>query len=525
MKGNEIIKDIIKEEIPDIEQVREKCLNRETAETPSGQNKRFIKPVMITAIIFTLLATTVAATVPMIFNMRGSNSINFFDFAFAKNEAIGDAGDYDLIKQHSSDIGITAEGNGYSFTVDNIAFDGTFLSVFYTIEKKANIIDEFEEFVEKWNGQGEIVMTADKDNAIYANIAIALKAAEYDFPVGGTQSNMNQGYFVSDNEIKAMQRFIITDDLPDIFDVEITHFNMFDDDLVRMATKINGTNEKAVKNLYDKFYKNGLSISLTIDRSESIVEKLSINPGLSVEVKQQEVFRIVPETVERNITIEKVSVSPLGNIIVMTQAGASNDEKNKRLFNSFFIVDDKGNLYRKTPNTWYREKPEEDTTFIVEFFGSVPSDTEYIKMIPYNKKQTFIYEENSLGSSRVIVNNFAEIDNLPAKIKYSDYGDVIIESAVVTDNNVVVTYRTEGMVDDDMYFPLNINIYESMEDIKILENIYSHRPVYDSTTDLYTITYMFRKPIENAQDIIKSIGTTRWDVELLEEQAIIIPLR
>jgi hypothetical protein len=484
-------------------------------------NKFFkLRPIIITAIIFALFITTVVAAAPyIIIRMLGSDNIDFFSFALNNNNNIFYAGDYDLIKQYSSEVGITAEGKDYSFTVDNIAFDGTFLSVFYTVEKKANILEELQTFSKKWSGIGETDIEVSERNAVSVN-EIGFKIADLDLPLYGQAYNNSRidGYLVSDHEIKMVKRFIITEDLPDIFDIEITHFNIFDDGLMRMirAEILAGNKETFAEKVYDRMYKKGLHIALTIDINDSRLQKLTVNPGLTVKITQDtetwkylnEVQTHYIETTERSLTVDKVSISPLGNILMLTEAGAS-DEKNKFLFNKFFIVDDKGNIYRARINKWYRENPEEDVTFIVEFFGYVPEDAAYIKIIPYNSRRSG-YTANDFS--------IADLDNLPARINYSNYGDIIIESSVVTDENIIVTYRTEGMVDDNLWLNLNWEITEHTGGIS------SYQPLYDRSTDLYTVTYTFKNPVENARDIIKTISTAQYDLDLLEEQAIIIPL-
>ena len=67
MKGNEIIKNIIREEMPDIEQVRMKCLNQEADKisTEHSRNKKrpVGKTVLVAIIILSLMSTAVLATV------------------------------------------------------------------------------------------------------------------------------------------------------------------------------------------------------------------------------------------------------------------------------------------------------------------------------------------------------------------------------------------------------------------------------------------------------------------------------
>ena len=516
MKRQEIFKYMTSGEMPDIEQVREKCLNQSAVQI-SAENKKsrkiLLKPILIIAMCIILITTAVAAT-PFVLKMLGSDNIDFFSFALNNNNKIFYAGDYDLIKQYSSEVGITTEGNGYIFTVDNIAFDGTFLSVFFTVEKKADMIKEITAFSKKWNGQGNVNIDVCESTAVEFNSQIGIKIEGYELPLyGSMQNSFNDGYFVSEHEIKAVQRFTITDDLPDIFDIEITHFNIFDNGLMRMVvnnTVLQENKTSLIEKFYDRLYEKGLHISLIIDRSENKVEKLTVNPNISTVVQQS--YYGNPTKTIHNITVNKVSISPLGNILLFTEAGA-NDESNKYLFKDFFIVDDKENIYRAKPNKWYRENPEEDVSLVVEFCGYVPDDAEYIKIIPFEQK--YLHNDNYSTTY-----NYAHFDSLPSRIKYSDYGDVIVESAVVTDKSVTVTYRTEGMVDDDLRLSFDWSVL-----IELDVTYGSYKPIYDRSSDLYTVTYTFNKPIKNVREIITKIGTTQCKVELLEEQAIIIPLK
>ena len=241
-------------------------------------------------------------------------------------------------------------------------------------------------------------------------------------------------------------------------------------------------------------------------------EKLVLKPGLSANITQEInegvcVYISDDRIINHNIAVERLSISPLGNIIVLTEAGLGKDI-NTLLFYDFIITDDKGNIYKKN-NFRVRPDPGEDMTYAVEFIGCVPPDTEYIKIVPFNKRQ-------SLTGSRTVY-NYADVDNLPARVKYSDYGDIIIESAVLGDENVTVTYRTEGIVDEVW---LNLDCRGFREKF----GYSSERIGYNRDTGLTTGYFKFNNT-ENAHIVVKGIGTAQYDIEFLEDQAIVIPLK
>jgi hypothetical protein len=481
--------------------------------TRRSRHKTFrLKQMIVAALIFAALVTTIVAAAPHIFvKMLGSDDIGYFSFALMNNNNIRFAGDYDLIKQYSSEVGITAQGKDYSFTVDNIAFDGIFLSIFYTVEKKADVLDELGAFTRKWNGKGQIDIKADERTAVSLNGEIGIKIAGIDLPLYGHEyAAADDGYLASGHETKAMQRFTITDELPDIFDIEIIHFDIFDDKVMGKVSKLKGS-EKMMNQLYEILSENMLSVKLTVDKSEINMENsINVCPNLSAKINQNSDgaahLGYAGQTTEHNVTVEKASISPFGNILVLKEAGA-NDEKNQFLFNNFFVIDDKGKIYAKSAGAWYRQNPEEEWTFTVEFFGYVPSDAKYIKIVPYDISQ------------RKDICNAVDIENLPSKIKYSDFGDIIIQSVAVSDENITVTYSVEGMVEDRLWLDFGNEIYAYAQTIS------SYAPIYDRSTDLYTVTYTFKTPVKNARDIIKSIKLPQYEVALLDDQAIVIPLK
>jgi hypothetical protein len=181
----------------------------------------------------------------------------------------------------------------------------------------------------------------------------------------------------------------------------------------------------------------------------------------------------------------------------------------RELFSKYYITDDKGNFYGRDETYMdinVRGEWEKDETIMVEFYGSVPLDIKYIKLVPYN------------GGLDYGVVEYADLDNLPKKLKHSKYGSIIIESCDITAETVTFTYKCEGIVICPLFTLADGN--------KKHLNDYSWvMPTTDRDANLYTLEYTFKKPLENAKNIAKSIGLYCMDIELLEDQAVIIPLK
>jgi hypothetical protein len=424
-----------------------------------------LKPAMIIAIIFVMLATTVVATAPIIYRMLGSN-IGFFNI----DKPTHFAGYAEAIKQHSSEVGITVEGDGYALTVDNVAYDGTFLNIFYTLKKDTELA--LTSATSRKNPYKYEIILA---NTIAVNI-VGHEFTGYNYYYSDSKT---EGYLISDFEMKGFMRITIKEDLPDIFDIAISYL------------------------------RNPESIFLTIDMSEIDIKALKAEPNISAVVTQERSI-YYSGVLEHDITIDKVSISPLGNMIQFTQYFSDYSESNGRemvwLFNDFYIVDDKNNFYGQFAN-YYGGSIAEAKTYSREFHGNVPPDIKYLKLIPYNS--TFSYEENFENKDNV------KINSLPARFNYSEYGGIIVESMDIIDDEITITYRIEGMTGHNLIFE-----YYDEDDNRLSLGAALYFPIYDSRTDLYTI-----KCYSNNAEDIKKINIVFMDIELLEDQTIVIPLQ
>ena len=479
-----------------LEKIQNKIAAGERAAQTKKENKsrKFVLKPVLAVLICAALVTAAVATAPFVLKMLGSD-ISFFDSGFGGKYSA----DQELIKQYSSEVGITTEGEGFSFTVDNIAYDGKFLCVFYTIKKEANIYEETKAQIGKKSDK-MITQMALYHNEIYIEIPGYIElwddSATYELLPDTLKYAIRDGYFASEHELKGMYRYTITQDLPDAFDIDISY-------------KLNEA-----------------KIRLSVDVSESKVEKSVSSPDVSAVVTQRGIN--YAEGLKHDITIDQVSISPLGNVLTFTERGGS-DEQSRELFSNFFIVDDLCNFYGKASRDInFRQDWEKDTSVTVEFYGDVPPEAKYLKLIPYNSSPIPEIVGGFVGDNpedypepdqrEYYLESKAHIGDLPYSAKQSEYGSVSIESCVVTEQDITVTYKLEGMV-----IPPFIVITDGESSVSPEGQLaLIQEAAYNRDADTYTDFWVIDKPLKNAVNGLKLI---QQDIELLQEQAIIVALR
>ena len=165
-------------------------------------------------------------------------------------------------------------------------------------------------------------------------------------------------------------------------------------------------------------------------------------------------------------------------------------------------------------------------TYMIEFYGNVPADVQYLKLLPYNAAPIGEiigpYTGNpedyvELDPNSYYLESKAYINDLPRRFRQSEYGSITIESIAVTEQDITLTYKHEGIVISHF-----ITVTNGEHPIP---NLSFTLPIYNRHEDLYTLVYTVTRPVENLQDKVKELKVIQYDIELLEEQAIIIPLR
>lgn len=467
--------------------------------------KYLMKPVLAAAMCLMLITTAVAAA-PFIFKMLGSN-IGFFE----TDKETRYSPYQEKLKKYSVEVNITQEQDGISFTIDNIAVDDNFINIFYTIKSEYNIYEYIQNWYVKRDG-GQIIESRWYNNPKYHDFALSEFTPVLDYRLpdieNGNSGNRNNfdsldNYAVSDYEIKGAQKMLISEELPDIFNIEI------------------------FINDYD-FYENlsFVNINLTIDRTETSIKTSNIYPNVSAVLTGKMLNK--DEIITHDITVEKISMSPLGNVIVFSEKA-----ENTELFWDYVLMDDKGNYLERNFNGMrfraWESADKETVRFADEIYG-IDEDTEYLRLIPFTKNSDFTWID---GVTKVetgeyysdIRDAYADKHNLPAKLRHTNKSVVNIESIETLNDTVTVTYSVEGVAGyTNMNFLFNLVLYDNVNSDRFPVQMF--RNFYDAETKKYTTTITLPGFESDISEVVKGVGISSYfEITLLEDEAIIIPLK
>lgn len=497
----------------------ERGIETENNETPKRPRKFLLKP-LIAAAVCVALVTTAFAAAPLIFKMIGSN-IGFFN-----TEKQTRYSQYqEMLKEYSAEVNITQELDGISFTIDNIAVDDNFINIFYTIKSEYNLYEYIQGKCNEYYKKGDGSMWWLKPDMHEFTIKMFTPLLDYRLPditadYGENYNNYKNfdsldSYVVSDYEIKGAQKMLISEELPEVFTLEIFSSKFHADTI-------------------DIF--NFINVPLTIDRTAAAIKTINIYPNVSgiftgeggnygggngaMSIRED-------DFITHDVTVKKVSLSPLGNVIVFEERA----EKYRSLFNQYALMDDKGNYLRRNVHI-RRDRPsygeQTEETFADEIFG-IDETTEYLKLIPYTTRHSYEWtDDTKLETGEYfedVWNDYADKDSLPKRLRFSNKGVLTVESIEMSDNVLTVVYSLEGVGDMETTW-LNAVYYEDKtEELRNINTQMMLSRLYDSETKKYTETMAFTESDVDMNEYIKGVSVRYSEIDLLEDEAIIIPLK
>lgn len=339
--------------------------------------KTSLKILLPAAIIVVLTTTTVfAMNSPSVKNTI-NNVISYFS-AKSDSKYISDKQN---MEKFNNAVGVTTEDKGIKFTVDNIAVDDNFLNVFYTIESDKPI-------------------PRDKDEVFSAFLA----APFLDFKIDGRavdmiNNNDVDACFESEYKLRAMRRGNISKmNLDDNFELEISTDEIFNTP-------------------------GNWKISTVVDKSPVKADTNTVTP------KQK--ATVVIDNVKHNITIDKVSISPFGSQMLISEWVPLG----KHFFGIFALFDEKGNSL-DVLNTDHTQQSIGKTTNAFEFIKA-DKNMEYITLVPIKM--------SSDNVPKPMPDPIGDINKLPVEMKVGKYGSVIVDNIVFTQNQIKITYHKEGV--------------------------------------------------------------------------------
>lgn len=418
-------------------------------------DNRIIKKIMprkiiaIVAIITILNVTTVFAMSPQGKEMI-KGIVEFFNGQYGQ-EYISNKNNFDKFNVAT---GISVEDKGIKVTLDNIAVDDNFLNAFYTIESTEPIKRVQEDT--GWT-------------ALFTSPFLRL-TINGDENYSGN-NNDRDAYFESDKVLKIMQRQNISKvNLNDTFDLRITSDEIFGET-------------------------GNWAINTKVSKKDAKVETISVNPSQKATINLS--------NFKNDINIEKVTLSPFGNQIVISE-----ETTEDRFFKNFALYDDKGtSLDVLNTDLWGN------------YFGKVTNSYEFIKA---NKDMQYItlvpidWEDKNTEPVKII----KDLDSFPVSLNLSEYGKVIIQDMQFEDNALKVDYKKDGVVFVDPTFTF---YDESGKEIDFGQLYLTSR--VDRQNGVYSEIFKFTNDNIDISKV-KKIGTIKQeDYKLLENESIKINLK
>ncbi|MDP4179570.1 MAG: DUF4179 domain-containing protein [Bacillota bacterium] len=439
--------------IPDSLEIKiEKAMNK-LPKRQNGKKIHMIAAVAAVAIITTSFTFTYAKNIHLV------NTIIEF---FKGNSNLKYSGDAQNYIKYSTGFSKTITNNGMSITIDNIACDGNFLALFYTVEGDGQKVFVGEGGIPIVNGiLGEITI-----NGIQKHIS---------------NNDNSDAYVTNDGKVKGMIRADISGD--------------------------------AIRNSFKVEY----SVSYALDTKGQwdfkfdVPKEIAMKDTKIVEVNKNGYIKN-PDGREHNINIEKVSFTPFGNQIVIsekfkTPVSKYNIENSASPFSLFALFDDKGNELDVLRGQLVSGPENAKNSF--EFI-KCNKGIKYLTLVP-------IYSYADNAPKEINFNPVIGIDKFPLELKMSSKGSLIIEKIEYGENETKVYYTKVGtVICESNFFFIDENG----------KNVFDNMAVYrkDYISDRYKGLHVSVLPKLDKGKKYKLGYTTDEKFELLNQYKIVIPV-
>lgn len=419
------------------------------------RTRKMLRRILLAAAIFLGLATMTAVGSPHVSKMA-NGMINYYnapkEFKYLSKQAV--------FEKYNSEVGATVTNQGIKVTLDNIAVDNNYIVIFYTINSEQPIkLKGDDESPEKWRLSWTAPYFWFKENGRYIEP-----------PAQGEV----EAYLEDEYTLKGMQRFAVMDTLEDTLNLELYTEEIFD--------------------TLGQWH-----IAVSVDKSTVAAESLTVNPHIKATVTSD-----WKGERSHNITVEKVSISPFGNQLVLSERADSP-------FTQFALRDENGNYLTVVPTSIYGSNFLFKVTNSFEFIGGSTDMTE-LTIVPIVSGDD---DDNLPGPQRHTV----DIGKYPTYIPTSELGGYILENLEITDEKVIATFNQKG--------PVNITYPHLMlldEEGEYLDFISYVDDDYNRDTGEIIMTYLPENRNEDL-DKIKKIGYFTRALRLNEDESITIKLK
>ncbi|NKF08582.1 DUF4179 domain-containing protein [Clostridium gasigenes] len=407
------------------------------------------KIIAIVAMITVVNVTTVFAMTPQGKEMI-KGVVEFFNGQYGQSY-ISNKNNFDKFNVAT---GISVEDKGIKVTLDNIAVDDNFLNAFYTIESTEPIKRVQEDT--GWT-------------ALFTSPFLRLTINGDENFVGN--NNDRDAYFQSEKVLKIMQRQNISQvNVDDTFDLRITSDEIFGE-------------------------KGNWIINTKVSKKDAKVETISVNPNQKATINLNDF--------KHDINIEKVTLSPFGNQIVISE-----EPPEDRFFSNFALYDDKGNSL-DVLSTDLHGSSSGKVTNSYEFIKA-NKDMKYITLVPIDWEDK--YQETVKISK--------DINSFPVNLDTNEDGKLIIQDMQFENNALKIDYKKEGLV----FFASPFYFYDENGNEIDFGHVYLSSKI-DRENGIYSEIFKFTNDNIDISKIKKIGAVKQDDYKLLKNQAIKIDLK
>lgn len=428
-----------------------------------GKNKKYkirkIKPFKVAASVAIISTLTITTT------FAAGYIIDYFNHN-KQSLYLADKSDFE---KTSNNVNLTVKDKGIEFTIDSISVDDNYITVFHTSKSDKNIkkIDE---------------------DAYFANPTISTYIDGKRIEESSAMIE-HEATYISENELKGMQKI----------DISSTNIKN-NDEVVFKVNSIFGI-------------EGNWETSLKVDKSKSVTNTYNYHINKDYTIKQTYDYKDEKIDIKHNINVEKITISPLANIIRINEKPTKFFEDwTPMLGNTFALFDNENNSLDVLDKGGSGVNPNTGIASNSYEFLKADKDTKSLTLVPISFDLNIENKELEPQS----------IDNLPIVFETSEYGKIVIEDIKVTDKEIKYTYYKDGVV------PGYLTLWFYDEDGNEIDRSSSVKESLDRHTGRYTTILKLEGHKNDISKIrkIKKVSTfTNNDMKLLYNEQIKIDLK
>lgn len=440
------------------------------------RSKSSIRIILIASILSLFLMSTAFGAIPKILEMT-HNLIK----QFSQVDDINLKSKQEAFEKFNAPTDLTCEIDGVSVTINSISADENFIMITTTI----NSTEPIEDIVKEHTMYKEFAARFDMEDL---SLFLSELAPHYLFKVENKDYVKifdlvdDEEYIQDKYTLVSIQKYMIPDVLPDVY--KLTFYE----------NKI-------------CYVEGDWAFNTFIDKTNTKDETITVTPNIHAEVTSI----LCGEEIKHDISIDKVSISPFGGQIVISEAGENN-------FSEFVLRDKDKNYYSVIINS---VTGDSENRMVSNSFEIIcPSGTEKLDELTLIPVMT--------DSRTEVKEIYIQEGKIPTKIEISDIGGYTIESFEADNEKYSLKLKPYGaLLGNRNLTNGGFGLLDKNNSKEIGRYISSGPGKYDKDNDYMILTGYWTD--EAPENICEQIGGFYHIqipyMEMNEHEAIIIPLK